>query len=125
MRFINQQPDFKHTAMSGYRRPYTLEEERLMLRYIIENKGYYQLRGRAFWETMEVELKTQRTWQSLKEHFRKYMYNKIQNPLYQLTADEADQIRDGYINSANEKPKVVTLPQKDLHQYLTDSSDTD
>uniref|UniRef100_A0A1Y1NB96 Telomeric repeat-binding factor 2-interacting protein 1 n=1 Tax=Photinus pyralis TaxID=7054 RepID=A0A1Y1NB96_PHOPY len=112
--------------MSGYRPPYTIKEEKLILKYIIKHQGYYQLRGRKFWVQMEESLPGERTWQSMKEHFRKQMIPNIANPLYNLSSKEISFIRDGYKVSANDgnDAKQTKYPARNLDEYMTsDESD--
>ncbi|KAK5637977.1 hypothetical protein RI129_012272 [Pyrocoelia pectoralis] len=113
--------------MSGYKRPYTLKEEKEILKFIIAHSGFYQLRGRQFWVTMEESFGKGRTWQSLKEHFRKHMFSKVSNPLYELEKEQIEKIIDGYKNSASDSRKVndntSTYPAKDFNDYLSSDSD--
>uniref|UniRef100_A0A6P7FTJ8 Telomeric repeat-binding factor 2-interacting protein 1 n=1 Tax=Diabrotica virgifera virgifera TaxID=50390 RepID=A0A6P7FTJ8_DIAVI len=59
--------------MAGYRREYTLAEDKLILSWIVRIKAYYQLRGTRLWKDLEVAeiFEEDRTWQSLKNRFLK------------------------------------------------------
>ncbi|GLH14769.1 Protein of unknown function [Gryllus bimaculatus] len=59
------------------RSKYTYDEELTIIEYISEKKVYKQVGGVAMWQCMETEIKTNRTWQSLKEHFRKKILPNI------------------------------------------------
>uniref|UniRef100_A0A6P7FTJ4 Uncharacterized protein LOC114331017 n=1 Tax=Diabrotica virgifera virgifera TaxID=50390 RepID=A0A6P7FTJ4_DIAVI len=59
--------------MAGYRREYTLAEDKLILSWIVRIKAYYQLRGTRLWKDLEVAeiFEEDRTWHSLKNRFIK------------------------------------------------------
>ncbi|KAF2883349.1 hypothetical protein ILUMI_22851 [Ignelater luminosus] len=85
--------------MAGYKPPYTSDEQKKILRYIIDSKGYYSLRGRRFWQEMVESGTVERTWQSAKEHFLKQLYPQVHNPRFQLSDEEIQLIKTGYIES--------------------------
>lgn len=94
--------------MSGYRPPYTRQEEVNILKYIIENDAYYRLRGRALWQEMEeAGVGKDRTHHSLKEHFRKAMAPRL-NKKYYGVIDDKDlfKIKQGYQASAVGRKKI-------------------
>lgn len=92
--------------MSGYRKPYTKEEEEAILKFIVEKEGYTSLRGCHFWETMEAAKVTERTWQSMKEHFRKFMVANLNSTYYRhIHPAELNRIRRGYGTSSTRKAK--------------------
>lgn len=75
--------------MSGYRKPYTREEEIEIVRYILDSDEVYKIKGREFWMEMEKNRpEMERTWQSIKEHFLKKMSIKINMGDYNLTSDQ-------------------------------------
>lgn len=83
--------------MSGYRPPYTHQEELDILNYIIEHKAYDRLRGKALWVEMEeAEVGKDRTHHSLKEHFRKYMASRLTKSFYEIDDAELKKIRLAY-----------------------------
>lgn len=109
--------------MSGYRPPYTLQEEEEILKFIIRNKCYLRLRGRAVWQEMEKEgVGNERTYQSLKEHFRMYMAKRLNSSHYVLIdANELMKIKRGYLATAvganpDRKKNVVRKIQDDLNK---------
>ena len=56
------------------REPYSDRERRSIIKDIIEQKAYNRLRGVEYWKDCEIKkraCKGERTWQSMKEHFRK------------------------------------------------------
>lgn len=80
--------------MAGYRRPYTRAEEAEILKYIFNKNAYYHLRGNKFWKDMEEEGVIEgRTYQSLKEHFRKKIVRNMRIKGYYREFDE-DRLRD-------------------------------
>lgn len=74
--------------MVGYRLPYTKNEEEMMLQFIIDQNAYCVLRGISFWKLMENQEFTNRTYQSLKEHFRKVIINKLLSPTWYKIPEE-------------------------------------
>lgn len=90
--------------MAGYRVAYTKKEEESMLLYIIDQKAYYFLRGVTFWKLMAQQEFTNRTYQSLKEHFRKVIAVKLQSPnWYSIPEDDRKKILSSYHSSAAPK----------------------
>ena len=56
------------------RNPYTQREKEQILCYIVKKRAYNLLKGNEFWIRAAARLNLGRTWQSLKEHFRKQIY---------------------------------------------------
>lgn len=125
--------------MSGYRKPYTVDEERTIVHYIIKTNGYYKLRGLQFWKKLAEEELLPRSYQSLHERFRKYIIHNIQNPSYELSFDEQRKIlsiyegmsqgkRDPKRNESNpvpiSKPPVARRLARDFF-LMSDSDDSD
>lgn len=82
--------------MSGYQPEYTLEEELAILKFIIEKEAYHILRGTTIWiEMEEAQITNNRTWQSLKEHFRKQMSNRLFVTGHELDFDDVVKIDQG------------------------------
>lgn len=62
-----------NTTKNG-RRPYSRREQESIVKDIVRNRAYNRLRGIEYWKDMEIEKRAcggDRTWQSMKEHFRK------------------------------------------------------
>lgn len=119
--------------MSGYKRPYEIEEEYAILKFIVANKAYLALRGTDIWKKLEEDKITDRTWQSMKEHFRMTMIDKLNSTNYKhIHPAELGRIRRGFETSKrdkgvnnDEKPmegKQTTWLDKDLDE---DSSEAD
>ena len=56
------------------RKPYSRREQESIVKDIVKNRAYNRLRGIEYWKDMEIEKRAcggDRTWQSMKEHFRK------------------------------------------------------
>jgi hypothetical protein len=59
------------------RAPYTTKEQESIIQDIIRNNAYNRLRGVQYWKECELEKRVSkgaRTWQSMKEHFRKKVH---------------------------------------------------
>lgn len=92
--------------MPTHRHPYTEQEDSNMLEYIIKSRAYYRLRGIAFWREMEEAKITQnRSYQSLKERFRKCIIKNLKKKhCYDaLDEDERNNIKVGYRTTAAKK----------------------
>ena len=58
--------------------PYAKADSEAILNYIVKNQDYGRVGGRSLWVEMEAkEVVSDRSWQSLKEHFRKVIMRKI------------------------------------------------
>lgn len=80
--FLNDQCCFR--KMSGYRLPYTIDEDILILNTIYDAEAYYMLRGNNFWKDFANIGSTERPWQSLKERFHKEIIINIFNQKYNI-----------------------------------------
>lgn len=101
--------------MSGYRKPYTRVEEREILNYIIEHNAYNRLRGISLWQEMEKANIGERSYQSLKEHFRKVIIGKVcdkQRNYYRLDEDKVEKIISGYQATAKDEKKKLNIVQR-------------
>ena len=64
---------FLNNTKNG-RAPYTRKEQESIIKDILKQKAYNHLKGVHYWKTLEDEKRAcdgNRTWQSMKEHFRK------------------------------------------------------
>ena len=63
----------------GGRMAYTREEQKEILQFIIDHRAFNSLRGAKLWQLMERKRLCGgiRSWQSMKEHFRKQMMKQI------------------------------------------------
>ena len=63
---------------SVVRRSYSKEEDVKILNFIIKNKRFSDIRGNELWKVIEARhLLEDRSWQSMKERFRKIILPKI------------------------------------------------
>merc|ERR1711874_792123 len=71
------------SSRRGFRRNanyYTAEEDAMIVRYIVETDGYGDVGGNLYWQRMEEgQIVSGRSWQGLKERFRKSIVNRIEN----------------------------------------------
>jgi len=76
------------------RLPYSRKEQEQIVNWIIENHCYKDLRGINIWKTMEKEVVMRgRSYQSLKEHFRKQIIPQIHK--FKLSEDIVDNFKVG------------------------------
>ena len=67
-------------ATEQTRRPYSRSDDEAILKHILKNKDYSRVGGRQLWiEMEELEVVSGRSWQSLKEHFRKVIMRNIRS----------------------------------------------
>lgn len=79
------------------RRPYTRKEENEILHYITENEVHYDLRGNAVWKNMvQAGVGQSRTYQSLKEHFRRFIVDRLHKKYFNIDENHIERIRRGY-----------------------------
>lgn len=71
--------------MSGYRPPYTLNEENIILEAIIKANAFYMFRGNYFWKYLSAVDLIDRSWQSLKERFLKEIFPNIFSDKYTIS----------------------------------------
>lgn len=87
--------------MSGYRKPYVPKEEEAILQYIIDKNAYMSLRGNAVWKAMENADITDRTWQSMKEHFIKKIVHKLGSKCFgNISGIQLKKIKCGFESTA-------------------------
>jgi len=85
-------------------KPYTVEEDKKILKYIIDNNRYNDTGGRALWEIMEErQICGTRTYQSMKERFRKRILKNIKN--YNLTDEQVKHFKNQLPADKNEKQR--------------------
>ena len=62
-----------------WRRPYSKSEQKDMVDFLVEKRAYSLLRGNSIWQQMEEggACGGRRTWQSMKEHFKKQLITRI------------------------------------------------
>ena len=62
------------------RSPYSRSDDEAILKHILKNEDYSRVGGRQLWiEMEELEVVSDRSWQSLKEHFRKVIMRNIRS----------------------------------------------
>ncbi|KAL3278604.1 hypothetical protein HHI36_016146 [Cryptolaemus montrouzieri] len=79
--------------MSGYRKPYTVEEEMKILEYIIRTKGHNRVRGLTMWKELSRDELPDRTYQSLHERFRRHIVNNLPSETYDIPTKEQQKIK--------------------------------
>ncbi|XP_050501695.1 golgin subfamily A member 5-like [Diabrotica virgifera virgifera] len=80
----------------GYKRGYTINEDNLILNWIIRFKGYYHLRGTILWRDMEAGriFLEDRTWQSLKNRFIKTLEERKIYTIKEHIKDKVKELED-------------------------------
>ena len=100
------------TSHSNGRNPYTVQDQKAIIQYIVKKQRYNDVKGRELWERMEKVDVCGRTWQSMKEHFRKQIKDQIGAVKFGLSAEEVKNFNDGwngdYIYTVPERPTRST-----------------
>ena len=66
------------TSSLSNRKPYSRAEEEKIVKWIVDTKRFTEIRGNSMWQLMEeAKLLEDRTWQSMKERFRKHILKNI------------------------------------------------
>merc|ERR1719319_881391 len=86
--------EFKMFKSARY--SYSKKEQLEMLQFIFKRKAYKLLKGNVIWQRMEENYvcEGRRTWQSMKEHFRKQVMPKIQQ--FGITIRQIRKLRECY-----------------------------
>ncbi|KAH9413400.1 hypothetical protein DERP_007876 [Dermatophagoides pteronyssinus] len=83
---------------------YTMEEDGSILKFIIKTGRYREIKGRSLWEDMERNRICNRTWQSMKERFRKIITPKL--PLYTILFNLSEkEVENFYLYSMKKMPQ--------------------
>ena len=91
------------TASSSNRRPYSHKEEQKIVKWIAKHRRYSEVNGIAMWKLMaESGELGDRSYQSLKERFRKHIIGKIN--IYDLSEAEKEAFR-----KLNAKKKIRSM----------------
>lgn len=110
--------------MAGYKPIYTIDEEMKIIEYLIENNGIEKVKGNLIWQYMARDTGLKRSWQSLKDHFRRAMFKKLNFPQYNLTRAQQEQIRDIYENKKTNRSRINVSPTpRNAWYYMGSSSD--
>ncbi|XP_028132563.1 uncharacterized protein LOC114328020 [Diabrotica virgifera virgifera] len=105
--------------MSGYRRAYTINEDNLILTWIVRSKAYYHLRGTILWRDLEhAEIFSEdRSWESLKNRFIRKILPDLSNPSYTLSQTEKEKIMlawsqtaQGFVASSDSEWSLTIAP---------------
>lgn len=91
----------KQTTSSGH--PYHAYEDEAIIKYIISSGRYDELKGNAFWQNAEEDkICVERTWQSMKERFRKHIVSNLNKyPISELTDKKKTRIENFYFNESD------------------------
>ena len=85
------------------RRPYSRSDDEAILKHLVKNKDYSRVGGRQLWVEMEqLEVVGGRSWQSLKEHFRKAIMWNIRSYRF-LTKEQRSSLKARKIVKVNEE----------------------
>ena len=66
-------------VFKSYRIPYSKKQEQEIVNFLVKHSAYKMIKGNSIWQRMEETgvCKGDRTWQSMKEHFRKKIIHVI------------------------------------------------
>lgn len=112
--------------MAGYPRPYTVEEERQILQFIISKNGYYLVRGTKLWKDLERSCLAERSWRSFRDHFLNILVREIGSPIYCLSMEDICNFEEGYRNTSHNLSKFKNCDRMPMrnHNEMEDLRDT-
>lgn len=86
------------SSLKRTRAPYTLFEKEAIIKFLVANNRYNNLKGNSVWKTMEVRnVCPIRTYQSLKEHFSKVIIHELDRFSF-LTDKQKESFRKGFFH---------------------------
>ena len=89
--------------IKGEKRPYTRSEDEAILKYILTHEEYSRVGSKMLWVEMEEkEVVAGRTWQSLKEHFKKKIMDNIRTFKF-LTEEQRSSLKAKKLVTDKEK----------------------
>ena len=96
------------------RRPYSRSDDKAILNHLVNNQEYARVGGRQLWVEMEgLGVVSGRSWQSLKEHFRRSIMPNIRSFRF-LTKQQRSSLEAREIVKEADEEKVAELsPEKD------------
>lgn len=125
--------------MANPLRLYTESEYMEIVNYIIEKQEYDRLRSDSFWKEMEsagVCKAKNRSWSSMKETFRKRIYQRLVRRQIKISPQELIAINKAYeqrektgtsrkMSRATNKKKVPVVSAEKLKEFLQSDDDED
>lgn len=105
---------------------YCQTEEKKIVDYIIEHDAFHRIKGDKLWKEMEAsEIILKRSWQSLKEHFRKHIIYDLHLPRYNLDEKNLQLFREYFYRQSVKRGKNKTQNNVTYECTLPSSSDDD
>ncbi|XP_050306306.1 telomeric repeat-binding factor 2-interacting protein 1-like isoform X2 [Anthonomus grandis grandis] len=102
-------------AEKHLRLPYTVSEERDIIRYIIDNDFASEVGGNTLWQKMEADgVCPERTWQSMKNRFKRSIIADLNRPQYEITPKELNMLKQVWKFQINNtmKPHLKNISQR-------------
>jgi len=96
----------------GRKMPYSRKEDKNILTWIVDTGAFTQLKGNEVWKNMAKEMKRGRTWQSLKEHFKKYLISQLHLKVFGLTEEIIKRFKSGYGLLKSEESEVDQIEEE-------------
>ena len=96
----------------GRKMPYSRKEDKEILNWIVDTGAFSQLKGNEVWKNMAKDMKRARTWQSLKEHFRKYLISQLHLKVFGLTEESIKKFKIGYGLLKSEESEVDRIEEE-------------
>ena len=83
-------------------RAYTHTEKLKILQYIVKNYAYSEVKGNKLWKEMSEHI-PDRSWQSLKEHFKKRLIYDLHFSHFKLTEGQIKLFRQCFFGKMNRR----------------------
>lgn len=105
-RFVNKRRLTPSKALPKQTKLYSLDEDVAILDFIIASGRLDELKGNALWKDAENnDTLPQRSWQSMKERFRKYIIGNIDT--FDINKEHKEKIKKYYFEESYSKPKEI------------------
>ncbi|EEZ98702.1 hypothetical protein TcasGA2_TC001241 [Tribolium castaneum] len=75
---------------------YSQDEEKKIVDYIVANNDFYRIKGDKLWQEMAEAQVVNRSWHSLKQHFRKRIVHELHYPRYELDQKTVELFREHF-----------------------------
>jgi hypothetical protein len=89
---------------------YSHDEEKKIVDYLVENNFIHRIKGDQVWKELEEAKVVNRTWQSLKQHFRKRIIHELHYPRYSLDKQTLALFHDHFNREVKKKKAEAKRP---------------
>lgn len=104
---------------------YTLEEDKAILKYILDSNLENYIKGNEMWICMEnANICPTRSWHSLRNRFLRYIIPACTNPEYNLSDDEQKRLKKFQLQSKPSSNEQTEASREDVDSSVSIDSDS-